>query len=115
MPEPEQSLYWFSEGFTEFYTYQLLYRGGLITQEEFVGRYNELIREYYMLPVRNEPNDRIIKDFWNDRGVGRLPYLRGLMFATNLNAAIKQRPPGSSLSTTSCWIYLLRRALDRSR
>lgn len=94
MPEPEQSLYWFSEGFTEFYTYQLLYRGGLITQEEFVGRYNELIREYYMLPVRNEPNERIIKDFWNDRGVSRLPYLRGLLFATNLNAAIKRETAG---------------------
>lgn len=47
-----------------------------------------------MLPVRNEPNDRIIKDFWNDRGVGRLPYLRGLMFATNLNAAIKRETAG---------------------
>lgn len=94
MPEPEQSLYWFSEGFTEFYTYQLLYRGGLITKEEFAERYNELIRDYYMLTVRNEPNDRIVKDFWNDPGVGRLPYLRGLMLATNLNAVIKRESGG---------------------
>lgn len=90
MGEPEQHVYWFSEGFTEFYTYQLLYRSGIISEAEFIETYNSLIREYYMLPARNEPNERIVRDFWNDRNVGRLPYLRGLMFATNLNAEIKR-------------------------
>lgn len=90
MGEPEQHVYWFSEGFTEFYTYQLLHRSGIISEAEFIDSYNGLIREYYMLPTRNEPNERIVRDFWNDRNVGRLPYLRGLMFATNLNAEIKR-------------------------
>lgn len=90
MGEPEQHVYWFSEGFTEFYTYYLLHRSGIISEAEFIDTYNALIREYYMLPTRNEPNARIVRDFWNDRNVGRLPYLRGLMFATNLNAEIKR-------------------------
>lgn len=94
MPEPEQSLYWFSEGFTEYYSYQLLYRSGLLTKQEFVDQSNELVREYYMLTTRNEPNERIVKDFWNDRNVGRLPYLRGMMFAMNLNAEIRRNSGG---------------------
>lgn len=90
MPDPEQELYWFSEGFTEFYTYELLHRGKMISTKEYVDQYNSLIREYYSLPTRGKPNERIVKDFWADPNVGRLPYLRGLMFATNLNAEIKR-------------------------
>lgn len=96
MPETEQSLYWFSEGFTEFYTYKLLLRGGLITPAEYVAAYNERIREYYMMPVRTAPNERIVKDFWTDRNVQRLPYLRGFLFATNLDADIKRASNGTS-------------------
>ena len=94
MPEREQELYWFSEGFTEFYTYELMHRGKIISTKEHVDIYNSLIREYYSLPVRTEPNERIVKDFWADPNVGRLPYLRGLMFATNLNAAIERASGG---------------------
>ncbi len=90
----EQSLYWFSEGFTDFYTYELLHRGNIISEREYVDRYNELIREYIQLPVREAPNERIVKEFWSDQYVQRLPYLRGLLFATNLNAAIKRASGG---------------------
>ncbi|HEX6279151.1 MAG TPA: hypothetical protein VFZ49_03960 [Pyrinomonadaceae bacterium] len=96
MPDPEQNLYWFSEGFTEFYTYRLLHRGGLLTDAEFVAAYNDIIREYYMSPVRGEPNDRIITEFWTKNDVRRLPYLRGLMFATNLGAQIKHSSGGKA-------------------
>lgn len=95
MGDPEQRLYWFSEGFTEFYTFRLLYRSGIITEAEFIETYNNLIREYFMLPVRGETNERIVRDFWNDSSVGRLPYLRGLMFATNLNAEIMRVSGGA--------------------
>lgn len=94
--ENEQEFYWFSEGFTDFYAYRLLHRGGLITEAEFVDRYNESIREYYTLPVRTEPNESIVKDFWTDRDVQRLPYLRGFLFATNLDADIKRSSGGKA-------------------
>ena len=96
MPEPEQELYWFSEGFTEFYAYKILRSGGLITAAEYSEAYNELIREYYTLPVRGEPNSRIVKDFWNDPNVYRLPYLRGFLFATNLDAEIRKASGGKA-------------------
>lgn len=92
--ETEQALYWFSEGFTEFYTFRLLHREGLITTDELIGEYNERIREYYMSPVRTAANDRIVKEFWTDRDVQRLPYLRGFLFATNLDAEIRSRSAG---------------------
>jgi predicted metalloprotease with PDZ domain len=91
MPEPEQQMYWFSEGFTEYYTYVLLHRGGLINEAEMAGQFNDLIREYYLSPHSTEPNERIVRDFWSDGRVQRLPYLRGFMLAMNWNAAIKQR------------------------
>lgn len=96
MPEREQELYWFSEGFTEFYTLKLLKSGGLITAAEYAESYNERIREYYTLPVRNAPNDRIVSDFWTDPKVQRLPYLRGLLFATNLDAEISKVSSGKA-------------------
>lgn len=96
MPDPEQSLYWFSEGFTEFYTFKLLLNGGLITPSEFASAYNDRIRDYYVLPVRTSPNDRIVADFWKDRNVQRLPYLRGFLFATNLDAEIRVKSGGKT-------------------
>lgn len=53
-----------------------------------------MIRDYYLLPTRNEPNERIVKDFWNSRDVQRLPYLRGFVFALNLNAVIREASGG---------------------
>ncbi|HEX2641027.1 MAG TPA: hypothetical protein VHL50_10665, partial [Pyrinomonadaceae bacterium] len=94
MPDPEQQVSWFSEGFTEFYTYRLLLRGGLMTRDVYIAKNNELIREYYLLESRNAPNSRIIKEFWSDRSVGRLPYLRGFMIATNWNAEIVKASAG---------------------
>ncbi|MEO5859085.1 MAG: hypothetical protein ABIR33_09075 [Pyrinomonadaceae bacterium] len=96
MPDPEQALYWFSEGFTEFYTYKLLFKDGLITPTDFAAAYNDRIREYYMLPVRTETNERIVKDFWSDRNVQRLPYLRGFLFATNVDAEVRSRSGGKA-------------------
>jgi predicted metalloprotease with PDZ domain len=94
MPDPEQSMYWLSEGFTEFYTYELLHRSRIISDEELIEEFNRRIKEYYTLPTRTEPNSRIVSDFWNDREIGRLPYLRGMIFAMNLNAAIKKATGG---------------------
>lgn len=96
LKEPEQQLYWFSEGFTDYYTYLLLLRGGLISLDEFIQKYNSLIREYYFLPVRTESNERVVKDFWNDGDVQKLPYRRGFLLATNWNALIRTASGGKN-------------------
>jgi predicted metalloprotease with PDZ domain len=87
--QPEELVYWFSEGFTDYYTRLLLLRSGLITLEEYLTDYNKVISEYYCSPYRNEKNDRILKDYWNIRDIKRLPYQRGDILAHNWNAAIR--------------------------
>lgn len=78
---PEGGDKWFSEGFTEFYTWRLLLRAGLYTLEDFVADWNAALIEHDTSPVRTEPNARIVADYWNDRDVGRLPYRRGPLLA----------------------------------
>ncbi|HXE75848.1 MAG TPA: hypothetical protein VNN18_09480 [Candidatus Xenobia bacterium] len=85
---PEPQLYWFSEGFTDYYAYLLLLRGGLLSLDDYLQKHNELLRDYYFLPVRADPNQRIVQDYWNDAEVQKLPYRRGLVLAANWNAEI---------------------------
>ncbi|QYO66526.1 hypothetical protein [Leptolyngbya sp. 7M] len=103
MPKDDRSMYWF----TEYYTYLTMFRAGLISQETLVAEYNDLIREYCLSPVRNESNERIIRDFWSDPRVQRLPYLRGFMLALNWNAAI-QRASGEKRSLDDLMFDLMK-------
>lgn len=73
--------YWFSEGFTEFYTERTMLKSGIWPLEEFVGDLNDRLLAYGISPVRNAPNTRIVKDFWTDENVSQLPYQRGLLLA----------------------------------
>lgn len=94
LQEPEQLLYWWSEGITDFYTYRLLLRHKLYTPQEFLKAYNEVLRAYTQSKVRNAPNSRIETDFWTNTEVGKLPYQRGMLFATQLNRAIQDASKG---------------------
>jgi len=120
MPDPERSMYWLSEGFTDFFTYELLHRSKLISTAEYIAEINRRISDYFMLPVRTAPNARNVDDFWTDRDVGRLPYLRGSIFAMNLNAAIERETGGRrSLDDVMRALYLDAKngkpAIDRER
>lgn len=95
LEEPEQLLYWFSEGFTEYYTDLLLVRGGLADLEKHAAKYNEYLADYYLSPVRNESNQRVLQDFFKDYGVSKLPYRRGFFLATKWNKIIRQQSGGA--------------------
>lgn len=92
--QPEALLYWFSEGFTDYYTRELLLRAGLITLDEYIADYNKKIYEYYVSPARNAPNARVPDDFWQDRFVGKLPYQRGDLLAHRWNTKITAAQEG---------------------
>ena len=85
---PEELVYWFTEGFTEYYARLLLLRTGLISLTEYAEEYNDRLNEYFTSPVRYESSERLIKEFWTNDDLHRLPYLRGDIIAHNLNAAI---------------------------
>jgi len=74
--------YWLSEGFTEWASFRTNVRGGLWSVEAFTEVFNDSLREYDLSPVRTAPNTRVLADFWRDREVQRLPYLRGMLLAT---------------------------------
>ncbi len=85
---PEQLLYWFKEGFTEYYARLLLLRANLISIEEYAAEYNKVLEAYYTSSFRYEKNVRLVKDFWSDVDLMMIPYQRGDIFAHNLNTAI---------------------------
>lgn len=88
-------IYWFSEGFTEFYALSLLQQYDLISQEDFIKKTNEKLRDYYLSPARNVANVKIQQDFWNDLDVERQPYLRGFLLALNWNQDILKKSDGA--------------------
>lgn len=80
--ENEALQYWFSEGFTDFYTGRLLVRQGLWTPQEFADDLNTMLRAYAFSSARTAPNARIQEAFWSDGAVQQLPYQRGRLLAT---------------------------------
>ncbi|HVV34853.1 MAG TPA: hypothetical protein VHC73_16615 [Vitreimonas sp.] len=84
--------YWFSEGFTDFYTGRLMVRGHLWTPAAFAADLNQMLSEYASSPVRTEPNSRVVADFWNDEEVSKLPYQRGRLLATIWDARLRAMP-----------------------
>lgn len=86
--EPEALLYWFHEGFCDYYARLLLLRAQLISFDEYIAEFNKVLEQYFTSSVRFEKNDRILLDFANDPDINKLPYQRGDIIAHNLNAAI---------------------------
>ncbi|GEM_PF-679061 len=95
--EQEELNYWWSEGFTDYYSRVLALRSGGLSIEEFIDECNQFLRSYYLSPVLNESNERIKQDFWKNYDVGKLPYYRGFVFAIYLNQLIKKNNPDNLL------------------
>ncbi len=90
LPEHDEARdYWFSEGFTDFYTGRLLVREGTWTPADYAADFNEMLSAYAQSPVRAEPNARVVADFWNSAEVGKLPYQRGRMLAAMWDARLR--------------------------
>ena len=93
----EELNYWWSEGFTDYYSRVLALRSKVINMEEFVEEFNQFFKDYYLSPVINESNSKIKDDYWKDYAVSKLPYYRGFVFALYLNNLIKENGKGKSL------------------
>ena len=95
--EEEELSYWWTEGFTDYYSRVLALRSGGITIDQFVSECNQLLRNYYLSPVINKSNADIKKSFWKDDNIQKLPYYRGFVFAIYLNGLIKLDNDNKSL------------------
>lgn len=93
----EEEQYWFSEGFTEYYTFKNIYRNKIykLDVSYFLAELNKLSRSLHSSPVRNAKNKDINYDnYWSNRDYGKLPYYRGALFAFILDQKIQQESNG---------------------
>lgn len=102
---PEGSLYWFTEGFTEYYAVKLNHKNKLIDNLDYFSHINNILYDYYTSTAHDAKNERIQKDFWNDRDVQRLPYVRGFLLAWKWDKKIQQISNGVH-SLDDCMIAL---------
>lgn len=92
----DERLYWFSEGFTDYYASVLLLRAGLISLEDYVAGYNSLTEEYYASPVRLLPAAEMVQKRQTSYKVERLFYQRGALLAHYWDNAIRSRTNNKS-------------------
>ena len=85
----EERIYWFSEGFTEYYAKLLLLRAEIYSLPEYISEVNADIQKYYASSARNATADTVESDFWKDSDVGKLPCLQGQMLARAWDSEIR--------------------------
>jgi predicted metalloprotease with PDZ domain len=91
----EEEQYWFSEGFTEYYTHKALKRMGEIGLPEYLAVINKTVSDYYLSPVRNASQKAAGDSFWLAQPYQRLPYTKGFTFAMYLDSLIQARSAGT--------------------
>ncbi|MEP7123258.1 MAG: hypothetical protein ABJE95_20180 [Byssovorax sp.] len=107
---PEGSAYWLTEGFTVHYTRTLLLRDGLATPAEFLDDLRERTERFAVNPDKGAPNEVIVKGFFKNDTIGKLPYDRGMLYAAEVDAAVRAKSGGKrSLDD------LMAALLDRAR
>jgi predicted metalloprotease with PDZ domain len=92
----DERLYWFSEGFTDYYASLLLLRAGLNLLEDYVAGYNSLIKAYYTSPVRLLRVAEMVQKRQTSYEVERLFYQRGALLAHYWDIAIRSRTNNKS-------------------
>jgi len=94
----EEEQYWFSEGFTDYFTIKNISKHNIYELDEsyFIKEFNGFIRALFSSPVKEAPNSEINYDnFWSSRDYEKLPYRRGALFAFYLDYKIKQDSNGT--------------------
>jgi predicted metalloprotease with PDZ domain len=76
------------EGFTDYFSRQVLKRAGLYNHEEYVLSLNTSLEKYYRSQHRHLSGDTITKYFWQDLEIMKIPYYQGDILAHNWNAEI---------------------------
>ncbi|WP_421824205.1 M1 family aminopeptidase [Flagellimonas oceanensis] len=105
----EEEQYWFSEGFTEYYTFKNIAKNKIngLDGTFFIDEFNRTIRDLYASSVTEAPNSEINYDnFWTNYEYSKLPYWRGAIFAFYLDQKIQQMSEGKqSLDDVMYQVY----------
>lgn len=105
----EEEQYWFSEGFTEYYTFKNIAKNKIngLDGTFFIDELNRTIRDLYASSVSEAPNSEVnYENFWTNYEYSKLPYWRGAIFAFYLDLKIQQTSDGKqSLDDVMHQIY----------
>ena len=113
----EEEQYWFSEGFTEYYTFKNVAKNKIngLSASFYLDELNRAIKNLFSSPVMGAPNEAInYENFWSDANYSKLPYYRGAIFAFYLDQEIQLRSDGAkSLDDVMHKIFADARVLDQ--
>ncbi len=101
----EELNYWWSEGFTDYYSRVLSTKYGVLSMKELLQEVNDILGEYYNSPALNINNTIIKKEFWNNYDIYRQAYLRGFVFALSINCKIKNHTQNLSTDEILKYFY----------
>src|SRR6185437_3651952 len=69
-------------------THRVLLASGMWTLADYAKGLNDVIARYEGSPARNAANAVVLRDFWKDPDVERLPYMRGELVALRWSGAL---------------------------
>nr|WP_321247713.1 M1 family aminopeptidase [uncultured Psychroserpens sp.] len=94
----EEKQYWFSEGFTDYYTLKNIAKGKIYNLDEsyFIIEFNGFVKSLLTSSAKEIPNSEMNYDnFWSgDQDIQKLPYRRGAILAFYIDQKIKQDSNG---------------------
>ncbi|HLP39742.1 hypothetical protein [Lacibacter sp.] len=94
--DPEELMYWFSEGFTDYFTHLNLYENGFINKQQYQQSIDSLLAVHYNNPAHESANAVIKEKFWTDPVIQKLPYNRGFVFALYADASLQHATNGKT-------------------
>lgn len=92
----EELSYWFSEGFTDYFTRVNMRESGLIDEVKYLQLTDSILRAHYSDDRLGIHNDSIKVHFWDDSYIGKLPYNRGSLFALFLDGQLVKATGGKT-------------------
>ncbi|HEV8195034.1 MAG TPA: hypothetical protein VGP87_00230, partial [Gemmatimonadales bacterium] len=92
--EDESSTSWYSEGAADYYSMLLSWRAGVYDTRHFLAEINRHASAYYTNPLQRLSNDAAAERYWSDSRAQRVPYGRGFLYLTRIDAAMRVRSHG---------------------
>ena len=81
----DEELYWFTEGFTDYYTVAGLWHSGVWTFDDVIADFNKVARHYYVSPARNFTARQMVALRQSNISANQLPYRQGYLLAASWN------------------------------
>ncbi len=88
--DPGRTDYWFSEGFTDYYTHRLLLQSGQWSLDRYASELTRVLRRHWLSPAREAPSASLLPRFFSDRDAGQQFYSRGELLAMRWDRALRE-------------------------